>query len=180
MVRRPGRLALGAAAALVAVALAPAAQAEDFLSALFGAFGRPQAPATPLPYASEGNSPDVSEDLQHPRTNYAYSGGSQAYCVRTCDGRYFPIAATGNQSKAASCNSFCPPATPRWSMAAISIVPSPRAESPIPSCRTRSAIAMNWSRAAPAMARIPPVSHRSKSRTTRRCARATSWQGAAD
>ena len=28
--------------------------------------------------------------------------------MRTCDGRYFPIAATGNQSKAASCNSFCP------------------------------------------------------------------------
>ncbi|MGO8912692.1 MAG: DUF2865 domain-containing protein [Bradyrhizobium sp.] len=108
MVRRSGRLALGAAAALVAVALAPVAQAEDFLSALFGAFGRPQAPATPLPYASEGNSPGVPDDLQHPRTNYSYSGGSQAYCVRTCDGRYFPIAATGNQSKAASCNSFCP------------------------------------------------------------------------
>ncbi len=28
--------------------------------------------------------------------------------MRTCDGRYFPITATGNQSKAASCNSFCP------------------------------------------------------------------------
>ena len=36
MVMRSGRLALGAAAVLVAVALAPAAQAEDFLSALFG------------------------------------------------------------------------------------------------------------------------------------------------
>jgi hypothetical protein len=28
--------------------------------------------------------------------------------VRTCDGRYFPISSTGNQSRAASCNSFCP------------------------------------------------------------------------
>ena len=28
--------------------------------------------------------------------------------MRTCDGRYFPLAATGNQSKAESCNSFCP------------------------------------------------------------------------
>jgi hypothetical protein len=103
MMARSGRLALDAAAALIAVMLAPAAQAEDFLSALFGAFGRP------LPHASGGNSSSVPEsDIQRPRTLYSYSGGSQAYCVRTCDGRYFPIAATGNQSRAASCNSFCP------------------------------------------------------------------------
>ena len=42
-----GRLGLGGAAALIAVVIAPAAQAEDFLSTLFGAFGvhRPQPPA---------------------------------------------------------------------------------------------------------------------------------------
>ncbi len=28
--------------------------------------------------------------------------------MRTCDGRYFPIAGPDNQSRAASCNSFCP------------------------------------------------------------------------
>ena len=110
MVTRSGRLVLGAAAAMVAAALAPAVQAEDFLSALFGAFGgRPQAPMTPLPFAGEGNHPGGPEnDLGHPRPLYSNSGGSQAYCVRTCDGRYFPIAATGTQSKAASCNSLCP------------------------------------------------------------------------
>jgi Protein of unknown function (DUF2865) len=109
MVMRSGRLAWGAAAALVAVALAPAAQAEDFLSALFGAFGggRPQVPAPPLPYASEGNNPGVPGD-NLARSRPLYSGGAQAFCVRSCDGRYFPIAATGNQSKAASCNSLCP------------------------------------------------------------------------
>ena len=37
-----------------------------------------------------------------------FGGGSQAYCVRTCDGRYFPIAASDSQSRAASCSSFCP------------------------------------------------------------------------
>jgi hypothetical protein len=31
-----------------------------------------------------------------------------AYCVRTCDGRYFPISGSDRQSRAASCNSFCP------------------------------------------------------------------------
>ncbi len=109
MVMRSGWLALGGVAVLVGLALAPAAQAEDFLSALFGAFGRgrPQAPAMPLPFASEGNNAFTPESVV-PRPRALYSGGSQAYCVRSCDGRYFPISATGNQSKAASCNSFCP------------------------------------------------------------------------
>ena len=108
MTRGSSRLALGAVAVSVALIFAPAAQAEDFLSALFGAFGaRPPAPATPLPFASEGDNSAAPEALAlRPRTGY--SGGSQAYCVRSCDGRYFPIQASDNQSRAASCNSFCP------------------------------------------------------------------------
>ena len=102
-----GRMALGGVAALVAVATAPTAQAGDFLSTLFGAFGvhRPQPPSTPLPYSGEENTAFPPDG--QPSRPRAYGGG-QAYCVRTCDGRYFPISATGNQSKAASCNSFCP------------------------------------------------------------------------
>jgi Protein of unknown function (DUF2865) len=110
MVMRSGRMTLGAAAALAVVALAPAAQAEDFFSNLFGGFGshRQQAPMTPMPYASEGNDTVAPPQLYVPRARiYGYSG-SQAYCVRTCDGRYFPISATGNQSRAASCSSLCP------------------------------------------------------------------------
>lgn len=100
-------IALVAAVTLAVLSLAPAAHAEDFLSALFGAFGggRSHAPSVPLPFASEGN-PFAPQDDARPRV--AYSGGGQAYCVRTCDGRYFPISASGSQSRAASCNSFCP------------------------------------------------------------------------
>jgi hypothetical protein len=108
MFRRSGRqVALGAAAALCALALAPAAQAEDFLSALFGAFGggRSHAPSIPLPFAGEGNPFAPQNDA---RSRAGYSGGGQAYCVRTCDGRYFPISASDSQSRAASCSSFCP------------------------------------------------------------------------
>ena len=103
-----GKVALGAVAALIAVAMSPSAQAGDFLSNLFGAFGvhRPQPPSTPLPYSGEENTAFPPEgQLSRPR---AYGGGGQAYCVRTCDGRYFPISSAGNQSRAASCNSFCP------------------------------------------------------------------------
>jgi hypothetical protein len=105
MIRGSGkRIALGIAVLLCASALAPAAQAEDFLSALFGAFGggRSHAPSIPLPFASEGN-PFAPQGDARPR----FAGG-QAYCVRTCDGRYFPITASDNESRAASCNSFCP------------------------------------------------------------------------
>jgi len=57
-----------------------------------------------MPFASESSPLPLQND---PRPRVAYSGG-QAYCVRTCDGRYFPITASDNQSRAASCNSFCP------------------------------------------------------------------------
>jgi Protein of unknown function (DUF2865) len=107
MIMRSGRrVALGVAASLCALSFAPSVQAEDFFSALFGGFGgRSRAPSTPLPFASEGN-PFVQQNDMRPRA--PYSGGSQAYCVRSCDGRYFPITASDNQSRVASCHSFCP------------------------------------------------------------------------
>jgi Protein of unknown function (DUF2865) len=96
---------LGAAVVMCGLALTPAARAEDFLSALFGAFrARPPAPSMPLPFANEGDGTAVVPPGEA-RPHYA---GGQAYCVRTCDGRYFPIAGPDNQSRAASCNSFCP------------------------------------------------------------------------
>src|ERR1700731_2718842 len=95
------RLALTTVAALVAVAPAPQAQAEDFLSALFGVFsGRPASHRLSIPFVNNGAGAQGD----------ARPGGvgGQAYCVRTCDGRYFPISASDGQSRAASCNSFCP------------------------------------------------------------------------
>jgi hypothetical protein len=103
-----GRLVAGAVAVVAVFSLASQAQAEDFLSALFGAFsGRPPAsqaqPVIRLPFAGEGAVSDPQNEAR-PRG----TGGGQAYCVRSCDGRYFPITASDGQSRAASCNSFCP------------------------------------------------------------------------
>jgi hypothetical protein len=108
MFRRSGRqLALCAAAVLCALTLAPAAQAQDFLSALFGAFGggRSHAPSIRLPFTHERNPFSPQNDA---RSRAGYSGGGQAYCVRTCDGRYFPVSAPDSESRVASCSSFCP------------------------------------------------------------------------
>ena len=37
-------------------------------------------------------------------------GRSVAYCVRLCDGRYFPIQRHANASPAQLCSAFCPAA----------------------------------------------------------------------
>ena len=102
------RWALGAAALLCASALAPAAQAQDFFSALFGGMGGGRVrhqPYVAMPFANEDGSVPVQRSEMRPRYS---GGGGQAFCVRTCDGRYFPVAASDKASRAASCNSFCP------------------------------------------------------------------------
>ena len=96
------RLTLAAVAMVCASALAPAAQAQDFFSQLFGGFGRSRGPQIQLPFAGEGGPFSQGE----PRSR-GYGGG-QAYCVRSCDGRYFPISGADNQSRATSCKNFCP------------------------------------------------------------------------
>ncbi len=39
------------------------------------------------------------------------SGGSGTFCVRLCDGRYFPLPRSSGASSAQLCSSFCPAAT---------------------------------------------------------------------
>ena len=107
MVNKSCRLMSCAVLAAAASMLPPTAQAQDFFSAFFGGLGggRPFAPAAPLPFASErGYLPQQAR----PRRAESAQAGGQAFCVRTCDGRYFPISASDNQSRAASCNNFCP------------------------------------------------------------------------
>ncbi len=91
------RVVFGATALAVAVA-APAAQAQDFFSLLFGGFGRPPMIRTPF----DDSAPPVR------RVERSRAYGGQAFCVRGCDGRYFPLPVSDNASRAQSCNSFCP------------------------------------------------------------------------
>jgi hypothetical protein len=108
---RSKKVVVGAAAVLYLLATTPAAQAQGFFSNFFGLFSghRTQSPMMPLPYAGEENGNGVPENST-PRARYSYGGGPQAYCVRTCDGRHFPISGTSDQSRVASCRSFCPAA----------------------------------------------------------------------
>jgi hypothetical protein len=90
---------IGATAVLAVALLAPSAQAQDFFSGLFRNFGRSRAPS----FQPFGSNFQQSE----PRQRF---GGGQAYCVRTCDGRYFPIAGADKEGRAAACQSLCPKA----------------------------------------------------------------------
>ena len=61
-----------------------------------------------VPFANEAIRRARSLQGDAPRAAGLTYGGGQAYCVRTCDGRYFPAAGPDRESRAASCNSFCP------------------------------------------------------------------------
>jgi len=104
--RSISRLAGGAAAifttASLGLALVPPAHAEDFFSALFGGFRMRPPPEIRMPFPN-----DDMPRYDTPRQRAAYGGGA-AYCVRGCDGRYFPAQGNDAESKAQSCKSFCP------------------------------------------------------------------------
>ncbi|MGJ5176771.1 DUF2865 domain-containing protein [Bradyrhizobium oligotrophicum] len=108
--RRTIAVAAAAMAATGALAGPTAASAQDFFSALFGGFNAPQR-AAPQPYIRMPFADETPAPRPAPRGDVSYrggGGGGVAWCVRTCDGRYFPLGATGDQSKEAACNSFCP------------------------------------------------------------------------
>ena len=48
-----------------------------------------------------------------PDTPRLEGGGSAAFCVRICDGRYFPIARNTGATPAQTCNALCPAAATR-------------------------------------------------------------------
>jgi hypothetical protein len=78
-------------------------QAEpNFFEALFGAFIPPQqAPLAPAPWAPPmDESPNVEPDTT-PR------GGSQALCVRSCDGGFFPLDVSARHADSGYLDSLC-------------------------------------------------------------------------
>lgn len=106
MRRSISKLAGGTAAfvtiASLGLALTPSAHAEDFFSALFGGFRMRPPPEIRVPFPN-----DDMLRYDPPRQRASYGGGT-AYCVRGCDGRYFPAQGADAESKAQSCKSFCP------------------------------------------------------------------------
>lgn len=84
----------------VPLALAPQAAAAGFFDFLFGG-NQPAQNAPPIANA-------FADPSAAPTAPPVAGGGRYAvYCVRTCDGRYFPITVRG-ASAAHTCQAFCP------------------------------------------------------------------------
>src|ERR1700751_1032274 len=96
VMRKRWQLVTGAALLLCATGFVHPALAQDFFFNLFGGFGaRPHGPPRMvLPFGNDG--PPAAE-ASRPRN--AYGGGQAAWCVRTCDGRYFPITGKDVESR---------------------------------------------------------------------------------
>lgn len=90
-------IAIAALAALFVTDIpSPApASAQNLLEALFGGFRRAMTPQRPA-YVDPNRTADGAP--------------SSGYCVRLCDGRYFPVSGRGTMNAAEMCRAFCPAA----------------------------------------------------------------------
>jgi len=70
---------------------------------VYGARPAEPAPRIALPFSNDGPPP-----AEAPRPRISHGGGETAWCVRTCDGRYFPIVGEDARSRISSCENFCP------------------------------------------------------------------------
>jgi hypothetical protein len=102
LIRRQTRLSRGVKDILVTgitvtmlVSSVATASAQNIFEALFGRLWT--APATSAEPPPQLSSPESTR-----------SEGGVAYCVRLCDGRYFPIQRHSGVSSAQTCSSFCP------------------------------------------------------------------------
>jgi hypothetical protein len=100
-----------AAVAVMALILpaGPASAQNGIFDSLFGRRGSPPAHAyaDPSPQFNPFNPFNLfgSRAPEAPRPEV---GGPVAFCVRTCDGRFFPIEHHAGLTQAQACSSFCP------------------------------------------------------------------------
>jgi hypothetical protein len=107
---RRDRVTLGAAVALTAMLAPQMAPAEGLFDFLFsGAPQKQQRQASPAGQSSFFDPFGLNQPAPTPTRPVASGGGSgPAFCVRSCDGRYFPLLARGGSTPAQMCQAFCP------------------------------------------------------------------------
>jgi hypothetical protein len=108
-----GKMALRASAGIVAAGLfllAPAMPAQAGLfERIFGGLSHALRAPEQLPdTVREFAPPSFERPEQADRLRERASGPSKAFCVRTCDGHFFPVQAHAGLSAAEACHAFCP------------------------------------------------------------------------
>jgi uncharacterized protein DUF2865 len=118
----------GLAIAVLPTLLPASASAQNFFDFFnFGGRSRSAPPPAASPYADPNadTTTEPQSGAQRQRAARSDSGPSVSYCVRLCDGRYFPIQRAGDASPAQVCSSFCP--TSRTKVFAGSAIDAARA-----------------------------------------------------
>jgi hypothetical protein len=98
------RILLAAIAAAAMAAPGTPASAEGLFDFLFGGPPARSVPASATAYS------DPNPQFGAPASEQHAVGPSVAYCVRLCDGRFFPIQRSSGADPAQVCSSFCPAA----------------------------------------------------------------------
>jgi hypothetical protein len=112
-VRSVRRTAIAIVALTAATLATERAQAQNLLESLFNAIGGRSASA-PAPVATNRADPGAWDFLDRGgEQSTSTGGGATSYCVRLCDGRYFPLprnAGSVSMSSAQICSAMCPAA----------------------------------------------------------------------
>ena len=103
------RVAAGLLAiSLLTLSFSPPASAQGIFERIFGGLRR--AVEAPAQNARAFVDPSTSlANAINPRPSQRVeTGPARAFCVRTCDGHFFPVQARAGLSAADSCHAFCP------------------------------------------------------------------------
>ena len=94
---------VAAAAFACAFTLTPASvSAEGLFDFLFGGIQKQQSRQAPSNFFTDPFG--ANQPAPTPRV----AGSGPAFCVRSCDGKYFPLTMRGNASPVQMCQAFCP------------------------------------------------------------------------
>jgi hypothetical protein len=108
---RPSVLAASALLALAALCAPSAGRAEGLLDFLFGPDPAPQAPpAAPSAPARRAKAQKATGSLRFAKPREGGESWSGGFCVRTCDGYYFPLIKMSRATRQQSCDFACPSA----------------------------------------------------------------------
>ena len=105
------RKAVAVLAIAAAATIAPlgAVSAQGLFEFLFGGLRPPPPPPQMRPHAAFRELFRIPLDRPPPRDSIRSSSGPRsAFCVRLCDGRYFPIQGHRRASAVEQCNALCP------------------------------------------------------------------------
>ena len=95
---------------LLALGLPAPASAQGLFESIFNGLSRAlHAPVQePEPIHAYVEPSVRFERAVNPPSVHVETGPAKAFCVRTCDGHYFPVRAHAGMSAAEACRSFCP------------------------------------------------------------------------